>query len=66
MNNNKRISFGSITPVLDMPDLLAIQTETFESFIQLKRNNSIKYFIHKIRKVFSASSVAELIVTVEL
>jgi len=35
-NNKKRISFGSITPVLDVPDLLAIQTETFESFIQLK------------------------------
>ena len=36
MNNNKRISFGSIIPVLDVPDLLAIQTETFENFIQLK------------------------------
>jgi len=33
--DNKRISFGSITPVLDVPDLLAIQTETFENFIQL-------------------------------
>ncbi|MEJ2493330.1 MAG: DNA-directed RNA polymerase subunit beta [Ignavibacteriaceae bacterium] len=35
-NDKKRISFGSITPVLDVPDLLAIQTETFENFIQLK------------------------------
>jgi DNA-directed RNA polymerase subunit beta len=33
--DNNRISFGSITPVIDIPDLLAIQTETFEEFIQL-------------------------------
>ncbi|MGD8307328.1 MAG: DNA-directed RNA polymerase subunit beta, partial [Ignavibacteria bacterium] len=33
--DNNRISFGSITPVINTPDLLAIQTETFENFIQL-------------------------------
>lgn len=34
--DNQRISFGSIIPVLDVPDLLNIQSETFEDFIQLK------------------------------
>ncbi len=34
--DNNRISFGKITPVIDIPDLLAIQKETFEEFIQLK------------------------------
>jgi DNA-directed RNA polymerase subunit beta len=32
--DNNRISFGSITPVIDIPDLLAIQKETFENFVQ--------------------------------
>jgi len=32
--DNNRISFGSITPVIDTPDLLAIQKETFENFVQ--------------------------------
>ena len=31
---NNRISFGTITPVIDTPDLLGIQTETFENFVQ--------------------------------
>jgi len=35
--NNNRVSFGSIKSVMDVPDLLNIQTETFESFIQLDR-----------------------------
>ncbi|GAB4292793.1 MAG: DNA-directed RNA polymerase subunit beta [Ignavibacteriaceae bacterium] len=34
--SDKRISFGKITPVIDIPDLLDIQTGTFESFIQHK------------------------------
>lgn len=33
--NNSRISFGRIPSVLESPDLLAIQTETFEDFVQL-------------------------------
>ncbi|HEY7751868.1 MAG TPA: DNA-directed RNA polymerase subunit beta, partial [Ignavibacteriaceae bacterium] len=33
--NNKRIFFGRIASILDAPDLLSIQTETFEEFIQL-------------------------------
>jgi len=35
--NNNRISFGSIKSVMDVPDLLNIQTETFEEFIQLEK-----------------------------
>jgi DNA-directed RNA polymerase subunit beta len=34
---NNRISFGTIKSVLDVPDLLNIQTETFEDFIQLDK-----------------------------
>ncbi len=34
--DNNRISFGSITPVIDIPDLLDIQKETFENFVQHK------------------------------
>lgn len=33
--NNNRISFGRIPSVLQAPDLLSIQTETFEDFVQL-------------------------------
>ena len=36
MNNNS-ISFGTIKSVMDVPDLLNIQTETFEEFIQLEK-----------------------------
>lgn len=32
--DNKRISFSRIKSVLDVPDLLGIQTETFEDFLQ--------------------------------
>ncbi|HSW55616.1 MAG TPA: DNA-directed RNA polymerase subunit beta [Ignavibacteriaceae bacterium] len=35
--NNNRISFGSIKSVMDVPDLLNIQNETFEEFIQLEK-----------------------------
>ncbi|GMU85650.1 MAG: DNA-directed RNA polymerase subunit beta [Ignavibacteriales bacterium] len=35
MENNNRISFGQIEPILDVPDLLAIQKESFEGFLQL-------------------------------
>ncbi|HDZ58927.1 MAG TPA: DNA-directed RNA polymerase subunit beta, partial [Ignavibacteriales bacterium] len=34
--DNNRISFGTITPVIDIPDLLDIQNQTFEEFIQHK------------------------------
>jgi DNA-directed RNA polymerase subunit beta len=38
LNNNKnnRISFSRIKSILEPPDLLAIQTESFEDFVQLK------------------------------
>jgi DNA-directed RNA polymerase subunit beta len=32
--DNNRISFGRISSVIDIPDLLGIQTETFENFAQ--------------------------------
>ncbi|MCK6615498.1 MAG: DNA-directed RNA polymerase subunit beta [Ignavibacteriales bacterium] len=35
MENNNRISFGQIEPILNVPDLLAIQKESFEGFLQL-------------------------------
>jgi DNA-directed RNA polymerase subunit beta len=34
--NNNRISFGRIESVIESPDLLSIQTESFEDFIQMK------------------------------
>jgi len=34
--DNKRISFGKISSVIDAPDLLDIQTGTFEDFVQSK------------------------------
>ncbi|MDD5607116.1 MAG: hypothetical protein PHY57_01285, partial [Ignavibacterium sp.] len=33
--DNNRISFGHISSVIDIPNLLGIQTETFEEFVQL-------------------------------
>ena len=47
--DNKRISFGRIPTILDAPDLLSIQTETFEEFIQqdvapeLRENKGLQY-----------------------
>jgi len=35
--DNNRVSFGSIKSVLEVPDLLNIQNETFENFIQLNK-----------------------------
>jgi DNA-directed RNA polymerase subunit beta len=35
-NNNNRIYFGSITSVIESPDLLSIQNDSFEDFIQVK------------------------------
>ncbi|NNG27892.1 MAG: DNA-directed RNA polymerase subunit beta, partial [Ignavibacteriaceae bacterium] len=35
--DNNRISFGKIQSVLETPDLLDIQTGTFEDFLQLKK-----------------------------
>jgi DNA-directed RNA polymerase subunit beta len=34
--DNNRISFGTIKPVLEVPDLLEIQSGSFEEFIQVK------------------------------
>jgi DNA-directed RNA polymerase subunit beta len=34
--NNNRISFGRIESVIEAPDLLSIQTDSFEDFIQLR------------------------------
>ncbi len=34
--NNGRISFGSITPAIEVPDLLNIQLESFEDVLQMK------------------------------
>ncbi len=33
--DNQRISFGKIKPIIDIPDLLAIQKDAFEEFLQL-------------------------------
>jgi DNA-directed RNA polymerase subunit beta len=35
-NNNGRISFGKITTILEAPNLLSIQTDSFEDFLQLR------------------------------
>jgi DNA-directed RNA polymerase subunit beta len=35
-NNNHRVSFGKISSIIDAPDLLSIQTDSFEDFAQLK------------------------------
>jgi len=35
-NHNGRISFGKITSIIDIPDLLSVQTDSFEDFVQLK------------------------------
>ena len=35
-NNNGRISFGKITTILEAPNLLSIQTDSFEDFLQLQ------------------------------
>jgi DNA-directed RNA polymerase subunit beta len=34
--NNNRVSFGKIPSVIEVPDLLSIQTDSFEDFIQSK------------------------------
>ena len=52
--DNNRISFGRIPSVIDIPDLLGIQTETFEDFVQLsvpasKRENK------GLQQVFTAN-----------
>jgi len=38
--HNGRISFGKISSIIDIPDLLAVQTESFEDFIQLRTSPS--------------------------
>jgi DNA-directed RNA polymerase subunit beta len=35
-NSNGRISFGKITTILEAPNLLSIQTDSFEDFLQLQ------------------------------
>jgi DNA-directed RNA polymerase subunit beta len=36
LDSNKRISFGTITSVIEAPNLLSIQTDSFEDFVQLR------------------------------
>jgi len=35
-NHNGRISFGKISSIINIPDLLSVQTDSFEDFIQLR------------------------------
>jgi DNA-directed RNA polymerase subunit beta len=35
-NNNKSLSFSKLEAILELPHLLAVQTDTFEDFLQLK------------------------------
>ena len=49
--DNKRISFGRIPSVIDIPDLLGIQTETFEDFVQLD-THPLKREIKGLQQVF--------------
>lgn len=51
-NNNKRISFSRIKSILESPDLLAIQTESFEDFVQLKSPPS-KRELKGLQQVFT-------------
>jgi DNA-directed RNA polymerase subunit beta len=49
--DNNRISFGRIPSVIDIPDLLGIQTETFEDFVQLE-THPLKREIKGLQQVF--------------
>jgi DNA-directed RNA polymerase subunit beta len=49
--DNNRISFGRIPSVIDIPDLLGIQTETFEDFVQLEAH-PLKREIKGLQQVF--------------
>ncbi|QQS34993.1 MAG: DNA-directed RNA polymerase subunit beta [Ignavibacteriales bacterium] len=40
--NNQRISFGKIPSVISAPDLLSIQTDSFEDFVQLKTEPDLR------------------------
>jgi DNA-directed RNA polymerase subunit beta len=50
--DNNRISFGRIPSVIDIPDLLGIQTETFEDFVQLD-THPLKREIKGLQQVFT-------------
>ncbi len=52
--NNNRISFGRIPSILEAPDLLGIQTETFEDFVQLS-TPSAKREIKGLQQVFNTN-----------
>jgi DNA-directed RNA polymerase subunit beta len=49
--DNNRISFGRIPSVIEIPDLLGIQTETFEDFVQLE-TNALKRDVKGLQQVF--------------
>ena len=49
--DNNRISFGRIPSVIEIPDLLGIQTETFEDFVQLE-TNALKREVKGLQQVF--------------
>ena len=53
-NNNKRVSFGSISSVIDAPDLLSIQTDSFEEFVQL-RTPPVKRENKGLQQVFTTN-----------
>ena len=52
--DNNRISFGRIPSVIEIPDLLGIQTETFEEFVQLE-TPALKREIKGLQQVFTAN-----------
>ena len=52
--DNKRISFGKIPSVIDVPDLLGIQTASFEEFVQL-RTPAAKRDNKGLQQVFTAN-----------
>ena len=52
--DNNRISFGRITSVIDIPDLLGIQTGTFEDFVQLG-THPLKREIKGLQQVFNTN-----------
>jgi len=53
--DNNRISFGKIKSVLETPDLLDIQTGTFEDFLQLKKGPDKRDNNKGLQEVFQAN-----------
>ena len=53
--NNSRISFGRIKPVLELPDLLAIQKDSFEEFMQQNIAPKKRDVARGLQEVFSSN-----------